>query len=144
MGERKLLLVSFASGVVHNLIYGFARQKGMLYAGIGLSSLTNTNNSLMSSLASRMVTSTEQGQIQGALFGLAALAEAIGPVFFNAIYRHWHTFGPGTMFVVGAALYACGMIAVSLVPPKPPTSSEDDVSDDTLDGSEEEQQVLMP
>ncbi|CAB9498150.1 solute carrier family 46 [Seminavis robusta] len=154
-GERRLLILSFCSGMAHNLIYGLAPNKWFLYVGLCLSALTNTNNALLSSLASRSVARTEQGHIQGALFSLTSLAEAIGPISFNFIYRNWHTFGSGTMFVVGAMLFGVGMVAVSLVPPKEVNDDDDDEqegddkfadeeeSTSDLDGSQEEKEILV-
>lgn len=118
-GERNLLLVSFCSGTVHNLVYGLAPAKGILYFGLCLSQLTNTNNPLLSSLASKCVAGTEQGRIQGALFSLTSLAEAIGPVCFNSFYHNLHFVGPGTMFVFGACLYGSGLFALSFTSSKP-------------------------
>lgn len=152
LGERRLLVASFASGTLHNLIYGFAAKKWIIYLGLVVASVSNTNNALLNARASRFVAASEQGQIQGALFGLTSLAEAIGPVTFNYVYRNWHTFGPGTMFVVGAILYAFGMVAVALVPSSPKRDYDDsgtapppDEEQTTMDGStsEAEHQALV-
>ena len=118
LGERSLLIMSFFSGAFHNLIYGLAPNILVVYFGMCLSQLSNTNGPLLSSLASQNVASTEQGQIQGALFSLTSVAEAIGPICLNFVYRHCHVFGSGTMFVFGSFLYSLGAIAVSFVPPK--------------------------
>lgn len=88
----------------------------MLAIGICLSQLTGTNGPLLSSLISRNVEANEQGRVQGAFFALSALAEAIGPVCLNYVYKNWHLFGPGTMFVVAAVLYAIGIIIVAFIP----------------------------
>lgn len=128
-GERKLLIATFGSGVIQNLIYGLAPSLGVVYVGLCFGSLTNVNNALLSSTASQLVMSTEQGQIQGALFGLSALAEAIGPVTFNFVHKNWHIFGHGTMFVVGAILYAIGLVALSLMPKRLDSSEEEERSD---------------
>ena len=118
LGERRLLVISFCSGAIHNFIYGVANTKWLIYFGLCLSPLTNINSPLLSSLASRNVSSTEQGRIQGALFSLTSVAEAIGPVFFNFMYRNWYIFGSGTMFIGGAIIFCFGTIAVSMIPPK--------------------------
>ena len=44
LGERGLLLASFVSGTIHNVIYGLASQKWMLYIGLSVSPFSNTNN----------------------------------------------------------------------------------------------------
>lgn len=136
LGERSLLIVSFFSGAAHNLIYGLAPNIFVIYFGMCLSQLSNTNGPLLSSLASRSVAITEQGQIQGALFSLTSVAEAIGPICLNFVYRHWHIFGSGTMFVLGSFLYILGAISVSFVPPK-----QTDVED--IEGYLDESNVLI-
>lgn len=118
-GERQLLVASFVSGTIHNAIYGLAPNKWVIYAGLCLSQLSNTNGPLLSALASRNVADTEQGRVQGALFGLTSLAEAIGPLCFNLVFRAMHNSAiPGSMFLFGASLYLMGFLAVSLIPPK--------------------------
>ena len=136
LGERSLLIVSFFSGAAHNLIYGLAPNIFVIYFGMCLSQLSNTNGPLLSSLASRSGAITEQGQIQGALFSLTSVAEAIGPICLNFVYRHWHIFGSGTMFVLGSFLYILGAISVSFVPPK-----QTDVED--IEGYLDESNVLI-
>lgn len=132
IGEHALLVVSFCGGVLHNLIYGLASNIWVLYVGMCLSALTNVNGPLLSAIASRNVADTEQGRIQGALFALTSSAEAIGPVCLNFIYRNWHLFGRGTMFVVGAALYGLGAMAVSCIPPKHANEEDDEEIDELL------------
>jgi len=116
MGEQRLLVTSFISGVMHNLVYGLARTKLLLYVGMCMSHITGISGPLLSSAVSRNVEPTEQGRSQGALSALTALAEAIGPVFINYVYRNWHFCGKGTMFVVAAFLYLLGTIAVFCIP----------------------------
>jgi MFS transporter, DHA1 family, tetracycline resistance protein len=153
LGERRLLIACFCSGTIHNLVYGLAPSKEFLYVGICLSGFTNLNSALLASVASRSVARTEQGQVQGALFGLTSLAEGIGPIGFNFVSRNWHTFGPGTMFVVGAMLYSVGMVAVALVPPKKvgtvdagmeQEEDEGGSSSRDYDGRLGEREVLLP
>jgi DHA1 family tetracycline resistance protein-like MFS transporter len=141
LGERGLLVASYLTGIAHNLIYGLAPNKWVIYFGLCLSQLSNTSGPLLSSLASRNVSDSEHGRIQGALFALAALAEGIGPVCFNFVYRNWHVFGRGTMFVVAAMLYGLGTVAVVLIPPKTGSDSDDD---DDEKGVTQSQSTLMP
>ena len=150
LGERRLLIVSFGCGCLHNLIYGLARTKGFLYVALCVSAFTHLDIALLSSVASRTVAPTEQGQVQGALFGLGALAEAIGPISFNFVSKHSQAFGPGTMFVVGAIIYAFGMCAVAMVPSKRATEtstehdeSENESGSEDLDGRVGEREVLI-
>ncbi len=117
LGERQLLIASFATGSVHHLIYGLAPNKWIIYAGLCLAQFSHTSGPLLSALASRNVADTEQGRVQGALFGLTSLAEAVGPLCFNLVFRRFPTF-PGSMFLFGALAYFLGFLAVSMIPLK--------------------------
>lgn len=119
LGQKGLLMVSFLSGAGHNLLYGMAKRKGTIYVALCLSQLTKTNFPLISSIAANNVSENEQGRMQGALFALVALANAIGPVTLEGIYSHTKEgkrLGPGTMFVFASALYAVGTCFVFFIP----------------------------
>ena len=118
-GEKGLLMISFLSGTCHNACYALARGKGMIYVAFCLAQLTKTNFPLLSSFAANNVDKHEQGRIQGALFALTALADAIGPITLEYIYGHTKaTLGPGTMFVFAALCYFVGTVFVSFLPTK--------------------------
>lgn len=133
LGEKRLLMVSFFSGTFHNLLYGLAKSKVTIYVALCLSQLTRANFPLISSIASNHVSENEQGRMQGALFALSALANAIGPLLLEVIYDHTKDgkcLGPGTMFVFASLLYFVGTIIVSVIPRDKATGSSPIVSDD--------------
>ena len=88
----------------------------MVYVGLCTSLLSSASGPLISGAASHLVSSSEQGQVQGALSALSAIADAFGPVFINFVYQNWHVFGQGTMFVLSAIIYAVGAIVVLHIP----------------------------
>ena len=112
LGEKGLLVTSFISGTIHNLIYGLAQTKFLIYVALSLSQLTKTNFPILSSLASAHATDYQQGSIQGALFALSALANAIGPMCLQLFSSNGH------MFVVASGLYLIGTLVVSFLPDK--------------------------
>ena len=118
LGERGLLVLSFLSGTIHNFLYGVANNKSTITAALSLSQLTKLNYPILSSVASQQVGFDKQGQVQGALFGLNALAGAVGPIIMNYIYGVTKTsnFGPGIMFIFASFLYFLGTIAVYMIP----------------------------
>ena len=118
LGERGLLVLSFLSGTIHNFLYGVANNKSTITAALSLSQLTKLNYPILSSVASQQVGFDKQGQVQGALFGLNALAGAVGPIIMNCIYGVTKTsnFGPGIMFIFASFLYFLGTIAVYMIP----------------------------
>lgn len=124
IGEKPLLVIAFISGTCHNALFGLARStrspKTTILVALCLSQLTKVNFPLLSSFASRGASVNEQGRVQGALFALNALANAIGPMLLEAVYndtKNSQSFlGPGTMFLCAAILYAVGTIFVSFLP----------------------------
>jgi DHA1 family tetracycline resistance protein-like MFS transporter len=118
LGERGLLILSFWSGTFHNALYGLARNKAAIYVALSFSQLTKLNYPVLSSIASSHVLPSEQGQIQGALFALNALAGAIGPLCMNAVYDQTKDgpLGPGAMFLLASFLYFLGTISVYMIP----------------------------
>jgi DHA1 family tetracycline resistance protein-like MFS transporter len=118
LGEKRLLVISFLSGTLHNLLYGLAKSKETIYVALCISQLTKTNFPLVSSIAANHVSEKEQGRMQGALFALSALANAIGPVLLEVIYNHTKDgkcLGPGTMWVFASMLYFVGTMIVSVI-----------------------------
>jgi len=139
LGEKGLLITSFISGTIHNLFYGIAKTKFLIYVALSLSQLTKTNFPILSSLASVNANEYEQGRIQGALFALSALANAIGPVTLQYVYNCTKDTNPGLMFVVAALLYLLGTICVSFLPSK----KQDEVASIDGDNSNELETPLL-
>ena len=133
LGERGLLVLSFLSGTIHNFLYGVANNKSTITAALSLSQLTKLNYPILSSVASQQVGFDKQGQVQGALFGLNALAGAVGPIIMNYIYGVTKTsnFGPGIMFIFASFLYFLGTIAVYMIPPSNNNCETSIIADDS-------------
>jgi Na+/melibiose symporter-like transporter len=122
IGEKGALILAFSCGTLHNVLYGSARTKITVYAALVLSQLTKTNIPILSSIASKQVAPTEQGRIQGALFAINAVGNAVGPILVQFIDHHTkRNFGPGSMFVYASVLYAIGTIVVSRIPKDSPS-----------------------
>ena len=117
LGERGLLITSFACGTVHNLFYGIARTKSFFVFALVLSQFTKTNFPILSSVASKSVEASEQGRLQGALFATNAIANAIGPLTMEWVSNL--TPHKGFMFIYAAGLYAIGTIVVAFIPSRP-------------------------
>lgn len=119
LGERRLLVVSYCSGAVHNYLYGAARSKSTIYVALVLSQLTKTNYPLLSSLASQDAPAHEQGRVQSALFATNAVANAVGPLSMECVQRLTQAdWGKGFMFTYAALLYVIGAVIVSFLPVK--------------------------
>lgn len=120
VGEKKLLVIAFISGTCHNALYGLAKSKNVILGALCLSQLTKVGFPIIASFASKGASVHEQGRVQGAMFALNALANAVGPMILEIVYNHTknshnYYFGPGTMFLCASFLYGVGTVLVAFV-----------------------------
>jgi DHA1 family tetracycline resistance protein-like MFS transporter len=113
MGERTTLLVGLLCGVAGFAIYGLASTGWMFWAGIPVMALWGMASAAAMALMSRLVSGSEQGQLQGAMASLVALAGLVGPWLFAQTFAWsiaheatWHL--PGAAFLLAAAMLAAG------------------------------------
>jgi DHA1 family tetracycline resistance protein-like MFS transporter len=113
LGERATLIFGLMCGVAGFTIYGFASQGWMFWAGIPVLALWGMASAAFMGLMSRLVSGSEQGQLQGANSSLIALAGLIGPGLFAQTFA-WSIAPesssqfPGAPFLLAAALLAAG------------------------------------
>jgi DHA1 family tetracycline resistance protein-like MFS transporter len=140
-GEKGLLVLSFMCGTLHNLCYGLARGKDLIYVALCLSQLTKVNFPVISSIASNNVSENEQGRMQGSLFAVSALANALGPISLQLVYNHTKNrkgiWGPGTMWVFASFLYGVGTVIVCFIPADKANKSTSIVTDESENDLEE-------
>lgn len=62
IGERKVVILSFVLGVVHNLLYGLAKDKGTIFLSVAISAFVGMSFPTISAIKSnnvvRMILST--------------------------------------------------------------------------------------
>jgi DHA1 family tetracycline resistance protein-like MFS transporter len=144
VGERKILIVAFIFGVIHNIIYGLATKKYELFVAVALGSVLMMSFPTISAIKSINVTEHEQGRIQGALYSLSALASAVGPLSLRAVYVATINSGiPGFMFLFASLLYVVAVICAYLLPLELSDSrlksQQVDASDDSISISDSQQ-----
>jgi Na+/melibiose symporter-like transporter len=146
LGEKGALILAFACGILHNFLYGSARTKYTIYAALILSQLTKINIPLLSSCASKEVDAHEQGRVQGALFAINAIGNAVGPVLVEFIYHHRSTakLGQGSMFIYASIIYAIGTVVVSFLPDRPADSPTPRMDEPLRRAEELEEPLLNP
>jgi DHA1 family tetracycline resistance protein-like MFS transporter len=151
-GELRLLVATFACGVVHNTLYGLAAGKRTVLLALLLAQFTKLNFPVLSSIASQTVSPREQGRVQGALSAANALASAFGPLSMEYVYgktkasrASWFG-GPGTMFFYAAALQVLGTVTVSRIPRSPAHGAESNEPppDSSLEFEDEESVLAAP
>jgi DHA1 family tetracycline resistance protein-like MFS transporter len=127
LGERRTLLFGLLCGATGFTIYGFAASGVMFWAGIPVLALWGMGSAATMGIMSRLVSSSEQGQLQGATGGLMALAGLIGPGLFAYTFARaiapespWHL--PGAPFLLAAAMLV-GATALAWWATRPATGS---------------------
>mmetsp|Transcript_19435 Transcript_19435/g.41010 ORF Transcript_19435/g.41010 Transcript_19435/m.41010 type:complete len:538 (+) Transcript_19435:62-1675(+) len=119
IGERRVIIVAFLVGALHNYLYGVAKAKSTIFISAAIASLTGMSFPTISAIKSNNVEECEQGRIQGALYSLSSLASALGPMMLRYVYHKTKDgggFGKGTMFIFGAGLYLIATVFAWLLP----------------------------
>jgi MFS family permease len=110
-------------GFAQNLLVGIARNKATIFVSTVLASFCGMSFPTISSIKSMNVKESEQGQIQGALYSVQALASGAGPMVLRAIYHYTKDNTPGAMFLVAAILYLVAASFAWALPPEKANSS---------------------
>jgi len=116
IGERRTLLVGLLFGAVGFAIYGVAATSLQFWAGIPVMALWGIAGAATQAMMSKLVTASEQGQLQGANASIMAVAGLIGPGLFSLTFAWSLARGgaaelPGLAFLLAAALL---VVAVAL------------------------------
>ena len=116
IGERRTLLVGLLFGAAGFAIYGVASTGLQFWAGIPVMALWGIAGAATQAMMSKLVTASEQGQLQGANASIMAVAGLIGPGLFSLTFAWSIGRGdaaqlPGLAFLLAAALL---VVAVAL------------------------------
>jgi DHA1 family tetracycline resistance protein-like MFS transporter len=108
-GERTALIAGLLFGAAGFAIYGLATTSVGFWAGIPVMALWGLAGAASMGIMSRLVSASEQGQLQGANSSLMALAGLIGPGLFTQAFARaiapgvgWQL--PGAPFLLAAAM----------------------------------------
>jgi DHA1 family tetracycline resistance protein-like MFS transporter len=115
-GALRVTIAGFALGTIGFLIYGFA-PSGLIFAcALPLTGLWAIAGPPIQSAMSRHVTSTEQGELQGAIGSMRSISMIVGPAFFTLLFAAVSANGSyplvgmpwfcGALLLVAAALLA--------------------------------------
>jgi DHA1 family tetracycline resistance protein-like MFS transporter len=117
LGERRVVIVAFTFGVVHNIIYGLATSKCEILVGVALGCFVSMSFPTISAMKSNNAGKIEQGRIQGALVSLSSLASAVGPASLRFVYHFTSdTKYPGSMFLFASFLYFIAVLCAYALP----------------------------
>jgi MFS transporter, DHA1 family, tetracycline resistance protein len=110
IGERNMLLLGFVLGAAGLAAMGLADSPLWAWLSIPLATLSGLTGPATQALMTRLVSPSQQGQLQGANGSVVGIAQLLAPTIFAGIFaysigagRDWHL--PGAAYLLGAALY---------------------------------------
>jgi MFS transporter, DHA1 family, tetracycline resistance protein len=113
--ERRAMAFGLTFGALGFVIYGLAPTGSIFWIGVPVMALWGIATPSLQTMMTRLVDSSEQGRLQGALASLMGLASLIGPTAFTQIYAtfistraDWQL--PGAPFLLAAALVLIAMV----------------------------------
>lgn len=108
-GERTTLLGGLLCGAAGFAIYGMAPQGWIFCLGIPIMAFWGMAGPATQALMTRRVSSSEQGQLQGAMASINGVTGLVGPTLFTQIFSHfigvqagWRL--PGSPFLLASTL----------------------------------------
>jgi DHA1 family tetracycline resistance protein-like MFS transporter len=115
LGERGAMTLGLLGGALGYFMIGFSKTGLLLWLGIPVLNLMSFTWPSAQSILSHKTSSSEQGQLQGAINSLRGIAGLVGPGFFTYIFSRSIGAGaiihsPGTPFYVAAGLLLAGLV----------------------------------
>ncbi len=114
-GQRNIIIAGAVSGMAGYTIYAFAWSGWVLYAGIAVAALQGLVFPCLQGLMSADVAPSEQGELQGAVTSIQALASIMGPPLMTSTFA-WFSGGnaevyfPGAPFLLSTAFAAAALV----------------------------------
>lgn len=115
IGERTTMIVGLIFGAIGFAAYGLAPTSIWFWVSIPVMSLWGLAGPSAQGIMSRLVSASEQGQLQGANNSIGGIANLIGPGIFSAVFAYsigaglsWGT--PGLAFVLAGVLLAISTV----------------------------------
>ncbi|KAK9826348.1 hypothetical protein WJX81_000370 [Elliptochloris bilobata] len=110
LGRVRLLWLGLAATAVQMGALAWVPSIPASFAVIALGQLGNVAFPAISAIKSSLVTETEQGTIQGALYGAKALAQGMGPLVFAALFSAFTRSDSKLPFFPGAPFVFCTVV----------------------------------
>jgi DHA1 family tetracycline resistance protein-like MFS transporter len=112
-GDRAVMVFGLFGGAVGIACMGLAPTGWLFAAAMIPNALWGLSMPTLQSLMTRLVSESEQGQLQGANMSVASIAGVVSPLFFGAVYaatvqpENFAPF-PGLSFLIAAAILLLG------------------------------------
>jgi DHA1 family tetracycline resistance protein-like MFS transporter len=113
IGQRLSLVAGLALGAAGMVLFGIATRPPLFWIGIPVMSLMGLATPSLQGMMTERVQNFEQGELQGAIGSVGAIAQMIGPVTFSFVFAQsisaeplFHTRIPGAPFYLAAIILA--------------------------------------
>jgi len=121
LGERWTMIGGLLAGTLGMTIYGLAPTGTVFWLGLPVMALWGLAGPASQGLMTRLVSSSEQGQLQGAGASLTSLSNLLGPGVFAATFASSLSWMPGApWFLAAAVLVAAAVVAFLATRPRRP------------------------
>ncbi|MBS0549856.1 MAG: TCR/Tet family MFS transporter [Proteobacteria bacterium] len=121
LGERWTMVGGYLAGAVGMAIYGLAPTGVLFCVGLPVMALWGLAGPSSQGLMSRLVSGSEQGQLQGAGASLTSLANILGPGLFAAAFSYSLAWMPGLSWYLATVLLVAGAgVAFAATRPRRP------------------------
>ena len=111
--ERRAIALGLVFGAAGFVIYGLAPTGRIFWIGVPVMALLGIATPTLQAIMTRLVDSTEQGRLQGALASLSGLANLIGPLLFTQLFAASIDVPAGSEGRPGAAFLLSAAIVLS-------------------------------
>jgi MFS transporter, DHA1 family, tetracycline resistance protein len=86
IGERKALYFGLCIGALGMLLYGLAPNQWLFWSVIPVMAFWGISGPSLQALASKRVSATHQGELQGTFAGLMSISSMLGPLLFGGLF----------------------------------------------------------
>jgi DHA1 family tetracycline resistance protein-like MFS transporter len=130
LGERRTLYIGQFFGALGMLVAGLARTGLAYFISIPVMMIWTISGPAAQGIMTHRVSASEQGELQGAISSLRAIAVIIGPGLFTFTFayfidaKHGRNL-PGAPWYLGAALLFFAMLMSFRIEQQPPTAEAD-------------------
>ena len=124
-GERNALLLGLSCGAVGFLIFGAAPTGHLFWLGIPVMALWGVAGAATQGLMTQLVSSDQQGQLQGATTSVQSVSQLVGPFLFTLTFAYFigsraPLMMPGAPFLLASALLLLALVIAARVLAKMP------------------------
>ncbi len=109
VGEKWALIIGFTAEVLALAAIGFATDGWVMFAVMPLFGVAGVGMPALQSLITSQVDADNQGRLQGVLASIVSLSAIFGPLFFSTVYFGVKDTWPGSIWLVGIAVYALAL-----------------------------------